>query len=393
MQIKIITKNLLAQINGKQVLPIALYGAPGLGKSSLIKQAASDIGAGFLSYAISSTTIEEYTGLPTFVKLTGYEKYSKSNSPDVQGTTWTMPQIIVDANRIAEEKGSCVLLLDDLHTMDQTVTNIMYELLLERGIGDYKLHPKVAIIAAMNHSKESGGGRFHSAAVKSRLRLMEYYFQFEYWYDKFGRFLHPYIASFLSNNQQYVTEQETQTMTPSASARSWTLLSNEFNLYSMEELQDVALQIASGIASPNAVGALDRHIILYNEMNFDQTVKNRVIPNVADIPELKKALWGNIIHSINTPDDAAYLIDLLNQVFDQKHGETIIGFIAQELVTKYKMRERGDEITLGQTIVLDKIVQEYNESKYELTKKQAKILADIDIDKRQEMLTIFSKYL
>jgi len=392
-QINIIKKNLQAQLDSKQVLPVALWGGPGLGKSSIIKQATVEIKAGFLSFAISSTNYEMMSGIPEFIEVKGFEQYSKSNVPSAKGTTWTVPQIIVAANTIAEQQGSCVLLLDDFHEMDATMSKIMYELLLERAIGDYHLHSKVAIIAAMNHNKESGGGRFHSAAVKSRLRLMEYHFRFDHWYDNFGRFLHPYIASFLSNNQQYIIEQETQTLTPSASARSWTLLSNEFNLYTMDELQSVFTSLALGIASPNAVGALDKHIILYNEMDFTATVKNEIIPVVADIPELKKSLWGNIVHSIETPTHAIYLINLLNKVLAQPHGETIIGFIAQELVTKYILKENNQPVSKGVHIVLDKITQEYDPSNFNLSDKKRKELDLTNIEQIQKMMTIFSNYI
>ena len=394
IQLITIKKNLQGQIDGKQLLPIALYGAAGIGKSSLVKQAAADLGVGYIDYAISSTTLENWSGLPDFIEVKDYTKYSKIGAKQNRGTTWTIPSVIYQANKIAEENNGCILALEDLHTMSKSgVEEIMYELLLTKSIGDYKLHPKVAIIATLNHSKESGGGSFNSAAVKSRLRLSEYIFSFETWFNEYGRYLNPYISSFIKTHQQYISEVETKTLTPSGSARSYTLLSNEYNLYSDSELQSVYLELAAGVMTPAAVNALEKHITIINKMDFASIVKNRTIPTISTMPELDKGLWSHIIHHIKTVDDGAYLIDLLNQVYTQDDPETLVGFIAYTLSTQFNIKMSGDEVTPGISIVLDKIIQDYNPKNYKLTKKQTESLSSINIQNRTELLTIFNKYI
>lgn len=380
LQYTILKNNLNAQLNGVAVLPICLYGGPGLGKSSVIDQAAKDLGASNNTISISSVNYEFFSGIPSFATDTGLDQYSASGAKDVQSTIWTIPELISSTNRMAEANPNGVVLhLEDYHTMDKTTENVMYQLLLDRKLGDYNLHPKVAIVASMNNSKESGGGHFNSAAVKSRVSLMEYTFNFQYWYDNFGNTLHPWISSFLKTNQQYIVETESKTLDPSGSARSYTKLSLDFGLYDTPTLEQVYIELARGKVSDNAVAALEAHVTYYQKIDFDGIVKNKTIPVLSKLPELDKVLWGYVVHSIVTPDDAVYLIELLNDVMAQPHSDTLIGFVAGELYSKFSQQNAGIEITVGQDIVLKKVLECYDPSAYKLTPKAKKKLDTTNI--------------
>ena len=393
-QQNIITRNLQAQLNGVQVLPICLYGEPGLGKSSIITQVAKNLNAAENVISISSTNFEFYSGIPTFSIDTGLDQYSTSGATNVQATIWSVPELISSTNRLAEKNPNGVVLhLEDYHTMDKTTENVMYQLLLDRRLGDYKLHPKVAIIASMNHSKESGGGHFNSAAVKSRLSLMPYTFNFQHWYDTFGAGLHPWLSSFIKTNDQYIIETESKTLDPSGSARSYSKLSLDFDLYTEDELVDVYLDLARGKVSSNAVNALEKHVIYYRKLDFAKVVKNKTIPNLADMTELDKVLWGYIFHSIVTPADALYNIDLINKLMDQPHYDSIIGFISGEMYAKYIQQHSGKDITPGQAIVISKLLSTYDPAKFDIPKTLTKKLDEANFTKLTELASKIAAYM
>ena len=393
-QLTIIKTNLQAQLDGIPVLPICLYGAPGGGKSETITQVAKDLGASENVISISSVNFETFSGLPTFSVDAELDRYSESGAANVQATIWTIPEIIMSTNRLAEKnpKGG-VLHLEDYHTMDKTTENVMYQLLLDRRLGDYNLHPKVAIITSMNDSAESGGGHFNSAAVKSRLSLTPYIFNFQYWYDNFGSFLHPWISSFVKTNTQYIAEPESKTLEPSGSARSYTKLSLEFNLYDDEMLKDVYLDIAAGKLSSNAVAALEKHILYYQKIDFEKVIRNKIIPNVSQLPELDKVLWGYVFHSIKTPEDAIYAITLINELMAQPGSETIIGFLAGEMHTKYIMQEQGHKIYTGQRIVIDKLLENFHLGNYEIKATTMKELAIIEFTDQEALMAKMAEYI
>jgi len=391
-QITIIQKNLKAQMENKEVLPICIFSEPGTGKTSLVKQSAKDLNAGLAHFALSSINYEVLSGLPEFTKESNMDIYSVSGVP-ARGTIWTIPQIIYDTNLIAEDKGSAILLLDDIHTMDKTTSNVMYELLLERRIGNWKLNPKVAIICAMNHSKEAGGGSFHSSAVKSRLNLQPYNFNFDVWYEGYGRFLHPLISSFLSTNRQYVVEKECRTLDPSASPRSWSKISDEFNLYTNEELVTVEKPLLQGVVSPNAVQAYEKHIAYYRKLDFKNMVQNKELPDIEGMQELDKVLLGYVFHSIHTIEDSIYMVNLLNYIKEQPNSDTVIGFLAKELVTQYVKQSEGTTIPEGQDIVLQKILQTFDVKNYKTTATNKPLLVKSKIANRDSLLAIMSEYI
>lgn len=386
----IIKTNLKAQIEGKQILPICLYGAPGVGKSATIKQATKDIKATEVTYSISSTNFELFTGLPNFSVDSELDQYSNSGAKDVQNTIWTIPDIIAMTNRAAEKNpNGAVLHLEDLHTSDQNVEKIMYQLLLDKRIGDYNLHPKVAIICSMNDSQESGGGKFNSAAVKSRLSLMPYVFNFDTWYEQFGSTLHKWISSFLKANNQYVLEPENKTLEPSASARSWTKLSEEFELYDDIMLNETYQIMAKGKVSPQAVLALEKHVIYYQKMDFKSLVKKQFIPNLNNLKELDKVLWSYVFHYIETPKDAVYLITLINDLMQQDHYESVVGFMSGEIYSVYMQQSKGETISKGQQIVLDKLLGSFDATTY----KGSDDVKEIVFNDSTTLTTLISQYM
>ncbi len=389
---QIIEKNMRAQIAGIEVLPICMYGPVGVGKSQTITAIANNMEAGIVVQSITSTSFESWSGIPDFDKSNSFDKYNINGRTNCSATQWTIPEVIASVNLIAENVGSAVLHLEDLHECDAGTEKIMYQLLLDKRIGEFRLHEKVAVIASMNNTKEANFRGF-SAAVKSRLNLTEYHFNFDVWFQGFGRFLHPIISSFLKTHQQYISEKESRDLSASASARTWSKLSEEFNLYTNDELKDVYIQILSGAISDNAVASFDKHFIIYNKLNFRDMINKRSIPDISSINELSQVLYGMLFHEVTSAAEGVYIIDLLNDVQAQSNADTIIGFLSAEIATKYQAQLDGKEIAEGQQLVIDALLGTVDTTKYTLTKKQVTQLSNEPFNKRTELLTVVSTYL
>ena len=248
---KIIKANLQAQINGVELLPICLYGARGLGKTSTIASITKEIGAKLYTVSIPSKGLEYFSGLPDFNLANDLAKYSISGTSTVKGTTWTVPELISNANHIAEKHGSCVLLLDDLHKLTASSSTIMYQLLLDKSLGDFKLHPKVAIIAAMNDTEDAGFSGMESP-ILDRLSLLKAEYNHEEWMKHFGSKLHYLVSSFLKANPQFAIESESTTTESSASPRSWSYFSNNLELFDRNFINQNILLLAKQYMSNEA---------------------------------------------------------------------------------------------------------------------------------------------
>ena len=386
---KILITNLKAQIEGKDVLPQCIIGTRGTGKTSGIKAIANQLDAAILNVSIPTKDITYFTGIPDFIDGTNMGKYSESGTHSAKGTNWSAPELIVQANRLAEKHGSCIVLLDDFHKLTGGIQEAMYEFLLEKKLADYKLHPQVAIVCAMNFSKESGAGQMEEP-IKDRLSLLHVEFDFDYWYDNFGKFLHHYISSFLKANQHLVLEDETIDLNSNASPRSWSQLSNDFELYDSNFIQENVVYLAKQKVTGATATELAKHIAYMEAIDFTSVVARQEIKNIADIPVLDRLIWAYIINYIHTPADAAYIIKLINYNEDEPN---FIGYIAAELYTKYLAYDAGKPVSVANQIVISKLLGTYNSDDYKLTEKQTELLAATNFNNSSKLLEIASVYV
>jgi len=391
LTMEIITKNLNGQLDGKDLLPINIIGKPGTGKTATCRKLAEDMDAGFINLSLPNTRLEQWSGIPNFVTSADLSKYSVSGAKNIQGTVWTAPEIIVNANRLAETKGKCVILLDDFHELsrNKAVMSIMYEFLLERKLGDLKLHPKVALIAAMNDSEQAGFNGL-SSAVNDRLSMMIVEYDHEYWMGKYGRMLHHFISSFLKGNANFVIEAESTTVESAGSPRSWTYFSNSLELYDEQFIINNSLFLAKQFMSQEAAEAFTKHVLYISTIDFTNVVSERRMQKVCDLPFTDKMLWPNIIQYISTPSDAAYIIDLVN--FNAS-DDLFVGYIASELYVKYIQKQEGRTITAAQNILIDKLMGSYNANNYSLKEKESELLAKASFKNQTELLNKAAQFI
>ena len=391
LAMEVITKNLIGQFDGKDLLPINIIGRPGIGKTAACKKLAEDMGAGFINLSLPNTRLEQLSGIPNFTTSTDLSKYSASGAKNIQGTVWTAPEIIVNANRLAEDKGKCVILLDDFHELsrNKAVMSVMYEFLLERKLGDLKLHPKVALIAAMNSSEQAGFNGI-SSAVNDRLSMMTIEYDHEFWMNKYGRMLHHFISSFLKGNAKFVAESESTTVESAGSPRSWTYFSNSLELYDEQFIVDNALFLAKQFMSQEAAEAFAKHVLYISTIDFTNVVNSRRMQKVCDLPFTDKMLWPNIIQYVSTPEDAAYIIDLVNL---NGSDDLFVGYVSSELYIKYIQKQEGKKITTAQSILIDKLMGTYDAKNYDLKEDEYELLTKTSFKNQSELLNKAAQFI
>ncbi|MBD3800105.1 MAG: MoxR family ATPase [Campylobacterales bacterium] len=134
MRSKEITETLGALIDQK--LPTFLWGAPGIGKSSVVKQIAEAKGMGFIDLRLSLMDPTDLKGIPF------YEN-------QVHQAVWAPPSFL-------PREGSGILFLDELNTAAPSVQASAYQLILDRKVGEYELPEGWAIVAAGNRENDRG---------------------------------------------------------------------------------------------------------------------------------------------------------------------------------------------------------------------------------------------
>jgi len=134
MRSKEITQTLDALI--EQKLPAFLWGAPGIGKSSVVKQIAAAKGIGFIDLRLALMDPTDLKGIPF------YENKAHQ-------AVWAPPSFL-------PREGEGILFLDELNTAAPSVQASAYQLILDRRVGEYELPEGWAIVAAGNRENDRG---------------------------------------------------------------------------------------------------------------------------------------------------------------------------------------------------------------------------------------------
>ncbi len=129
-----ITESINALIDSK--IPSFLWGPPGIGKSSIIKQIALAKELKFIDLRLSLMDPTDLKGIPFYDK---HEHHS----------VWAPPSFL-------PKEGKGILFLDELNSAPPAVQASAYQLILDRQVGEYKLPDGWAIVAAGNRESDRG---------------------------------------------------------------------------------------------------------------------------------------------------------------------------------------------------------------------------------------------
>ena len=129
------------------VRPIFIWGAPGIGKSSLVESFADSVGLECVSLLGSQLAPEDIIGIPQIVG---------------EVSTFLPPKMI------ARKEPYC-LFLDELNACSQEVQKAFYSLIHERRIGEYHLPKGSIVIGAGNRTQDGAIVKTMSTALINRM--------------------------------------------------------------------------------------------------------------------------------------------------------------------------------------------------------------------------------
>lgn len=121
-----------------QKLPVFIWGAPGIGKSSIVKAIAKENNLVFLDLRLSLLDPTDLKGIPFF------------NAQTNEGV-WAKPSFLP-----SDPDSEGILFLDEINTAAPAVQASAYQLILDRSVGEYVLPKGWSIIAAGNRETDRG---------------------------------------------------------------------------------------------------------------------------------------------------------------------------------------------------------------------------------------------
>lgn len=129
------------------VRPVFLWGAPGIGKSSLVRKFAESLGMECVSLLGTQLAPEDLIGVPQI-------RDGRS--------------VFCPPEAIARDEPYC-LFLDELNAATPDVQKAFYSLILDRRIGSYELPAGSVVIGAGNRATDNALARPIASALVNRL--------------------------------------------------------------------------------------------------------------------------------------------------------------------------------------------------------------------------------
>ena len=158
-------KKNLKQILTTDGLSVVLWSAPGIGKSSICKQIAEELGWKFIDVRLAMLMASDLQGIP----------YPDQNH---EKTNWLIPSFFPPQ----DSKDFYLILFDEISNAPISVQHAAYRLILDKEVNDsYKFPPNAKIVAAGNREEDNCGVQRFSNALANRFIHFNIEEDFESW--------------------------------------------------------------------------------------------------------------------------------------------------------------------------------------------------------------------
>lgn len=382
-QIEIIKSNIKSQLAGKPVSPLFLEGKPGIAKSTTIELLAKQLDMNLLIVSAPTLSVEVLSGLPNEYAEPALDKYTIDHSEAI-ATKWSIPEIIADANKLSEVKPT-ILLLDDFHMIQSHLQSYFFKLLLQKSIGNYKLADNVVIIGTMNDSTEAGSKGINSA-VRNRMAVLKVDFNFDYWFNGYGKSLNYFVASFLKAKPQHISSDES-TESQYCTARSWTALAFELDGHQSDFIVSNAASLSSMYVAQTASQAFATHVNYVSAIDFQSVMDNQVMLDLAQREPQDAIICSYIARFVKSEADGLHLLDMLDFNINSR---SFVGFTLAELYDYYKKPETQTE---GINLAIKLLLKQPVSALSKLTKKQEDRLEYYTKNSPTHLINIFKDYV
>lgn len=198
------------QILLKSDMPVFIHGSPGIGKSYIVNDIAKKNNLELVDVRLSQLDAVDLRGIPTITN---------------NQTVW-MPPVFLPL----DQDSAGILFLDELNSASLSVQAAIYQLVLDRKIGEYSLPRNWKIVCAGNKINDKGiVFKLPSPLVNRMVHLLleAKYDDFKNWAILNG--IHSYILGFLGFRPDLLSSEvpnATETNPAFCTPRAWSMMSN-----------------------------------------------------------------------------------------------------------------------------------------------------------------------
>lgn len=256
--------------------PVLLMGPPGIGKTQIMEQIASECGIGLVSYTITHHTRQSAVGLP-MIKTEEFE------GKEYSVTEYTMSEIIAGVYKAVKEQGhrEGILFIDEINCVSETLIPTMLQFLQCKTFGNQKVPEGWIIVAAGNPPEFNRSVREFDMVTYDRLRVINIDADLEVWREYAReREIHNAILSYLDIRPQnfYRAEADVDGL-KFVTARGWEDMSSLMYVY-----EELGISINAGVVgeflhNEDIAEDFAAYYDLYNKYRDDYGINNILAGN------------------------------------------------------------------------------------------------------------------
>lgn len=290
-------KALIDIIRAKEVPMV--HGHPGIGKSAIAYQICEEFGLEMIDIRLSQIDPVDLNG---FIR-------SRHDNPNL--ATYVPIDIFPLKNtKLPTGKNGWMIFLDELPSAAPAIQAAAYKLLLDRMVGNHKLHDKVVLMAAGNLVSSNAIAYEMGTATKSRLChliLKSTPQSFLDWAEKndvdsriisFLRFKPTLVFDFDPNTDDFTFPCN----------RTWEKLSNIIKPIPSDELFGYRRKLINGVVGRGAATEFLSFVKMYGDLpTIDDIISNPSGLVIPQEPSVKYALTGMLYENIDSTNCTSLL--------------------------------------------------------------------------------------
>ena len=257
------------EAEARAIPPVMIWGAPGVGKSTAIRELTEKLGIGFIDVRLAQREPVDMRGLPV---------------PDGDRVRWLVSG---EWPRDSDSRG--IIIFDELTAADKTLQVAAYEFILDRRLGDlYQVPKNWYIVAAGNRTEDRAVACSMSSALANRFLHVEIVPQVRDFlaYGE-ARGMHPAVLGFIRLRPKLLFCQQGENLQRGwPSPRSWERVSTMMRIADRTGDRKSLQYIVPGLVG---AGAAAEFLAYCNELTMQQMnldIRERLLDGGAlDLPK------------------------------------------------------------------------------------------------------------
>lgn len=283
---------LIPQLWKAGIVPF-LHSSPAQGKSSLSKQLAEQFKLKVIDLRLTELDSTDLSGLPYFNN--GKAEFMPFNTFPLQDTP------------VPKGYGGWLIILDEFNSANQAVMAAAYKLVLDRQVGQHKLHDKVAMLACGNLESDNAIVNPMSTALISRFAHFNIEINVDDWLEWASKAGIDYrITSYINFKKSNLYTFKPDATEPYASPRTWHMVSNV-----IKDNDEISTLLVSSLIGDGVANEFVQYTKLYHKLPTIKDILSN--PGGIEIPNDLATTWAvmsMVTHSMTVDNHAKLTIFL-----------------------------------------------------------------------------------